>query len=231
MSNALVVSFLAQAPLILGSLLAYWFKIPTKWVGWLGGYGAGALFSAIAFDLIPDADTLRPEWVALFLMIGAGVFAGLDHLIEKNFGERAGALGIVLGSIIDGVPECIIFGIQLAAGVAISQAFLAAVMVSNIPQSIAPSADLAKQGDPMRKTGLMWLAVVLICAVAGGLAFAIGLRVAGATGAIVSAFAAGGLICMLTTSLIPFSFERGGLITGIFAVAGFVMSFLQQQAA
>jgi ZIP family zinc transporter len=228
MPNAFVVSFLAQAPLILGGLLVYWFKIPTKWVGWLGGYGAGALFSAIAFDLIPDADTLQPGLVALFLMVGAGMFAGLDYLVEKNFGERAGALGIVLGSIIDGVPECVIFGIQLATGTAISQAFLAAVMVSNVPQSIAPSADLAKKGDPMRKTVLMWLGVVLICAVAGVLAYAFGIRVSEATGAVVSAFAAGGLVCMLTTSLIPFSFERGGLITGVFAVAGFAMSVLQQ---
>ena len=228
MPNAFLISFVAQAPLILGGLLVYWFKIPTKFVGWLGGYGAGALISAIAFNLIPDAETMQPLMVALWLMVGAGVFVGLDALVEKNFGEKAGAMGIVLGSIIDGVPECVIFGIQLATGQAISQAFLTAVMVSNIPQSIAPSADLAKKGDPMRKTVLMWLGVVLICAVAGTLAYAFGIRVSGATGAAVSAFAAGGLIAMLTTSLIPFSFERGGLITGIWAVAGFAMSFLQQ---
>ena len=60
------------------------------------------------------------------------------------------------------MPECVIFGIQFATGQAISQAFLTAVMVSNIPQSIAPSADLAEQGDPMRKTVRMWLGVVLI---------------------------------------------------------------------
>ena len=228
MPNAFFVSFVAQAPLILGGLLVYWFKIPTKFVGWLGGYGAGALVSAIAFNLIPDAETMQPLMVALWLMVGAGVFVGLDSLVEKNFGEKAGALGIVLGSIIDGVPECVIFGIQLATGQAISQAFLTAVMVSNIPQSIAPSADLAKQGDPMRKTVRMWLGVVLICAVAGALTYVVGIRMSGLTGAAVSAFAAGGLIAMLTTSLIPFSYERGGLITGVWAVAGFAISFLQQ---
>lgn len=228
MLDALFISFVAQAPLILGGLLPYWFRIPTKWVGWLGGYGAGALFSAIAFNLIPDADTLPPQWVVVWLMAGAAVFAGLDYLVEKNFGEKAGALGIVLGAIIDGVPECAIFGIQIASGQAISTAFLSAVMVSNIPQSIAPSADLAKQGDPKKKVAGIWVAVVLICAVAGGLAYAFGVRVPDATGAAVSAFAAGGLICMLTTSLIPFSFERGGLVTGVWAVFGFAVSFLQQ---
>ncbi len=228
MLDAVVVSLIAQSPLILGGLLVYWFNIPTKWVGWLGGYGAGALFSAIAFNLIPDADTLSPQMVVVWLMVGAFVFYGLDFLVEKNFGEKAGALGIVLGSAIDGVPECVIFGIQIATGQALSQAFLTAVMVSNIPQSIAPSADLAKQGDPMKKVAGMWIGVVLICVVAGALAYAFGIRVSDATGAVVSAFAAGGLIAMLSTSLIPFSYERGGLITGVFAVAGFAMSFLQQ---
>lgn len=228
MLNALAISFAAQAPLILGGLLVYWFKIPTKWVGWLGGYGAGALFSAIAFTLIPDADTMKPLLVMAWLMVGAVVFAGLDHLVEKRYGEKAGAMGIVLGSIIDGVPECVIFGIQIATGQAISSAFLSAVMVSNIPQSIAPSADLARQGDPLKKTALMWLGVVAICAVAGAAAYIFGVRVSDATGAVVSAFAAGGLICMLTTSLIPFSFQRGGLVTGVWAVLGFAVSFLQQ---
>ena len=212
MVNAFLVSLLAQAPLILGGLLVFWFKIPTKWVGWLGGYGAGALFSAIAFNLMPDADTLSPLMAALFLMIGAGVFAGLDFIVEKRFGEKAGALGIVLGSVIDGVPECIIFGLQIATGQALSTAFLTAVMVSNIPQSIAPSADLKKQGDSRTKVAGMWTGVVLICAVAGALAYAFGTRATDATGAAVSAFAAGGLICMLTTSLIPFSFDAAGLL-------------------
>ncbi len=228
MLHALVVSLLAQSPLILGGLLVYWFRIPTKWVGWLGGAGAGALFSAIAFDLIPDADVLPPRAVVLWLMVGACVFAGLDYLVEQNFGKRPGALGIVLGAIIDGVPECVIFGIPIADGRALSAAFLTAVMVSNIPQSIAPSADLAKQGSPMKRVAAIWIGVVLICGVAGGLAYAFGVRVPDATGAAVSGFAAGGLIAMLTTSLIPFSFERGGLLTGVFAVAGFAMSFLQQ---
>jgi zinc transporter, ZIP family len=229
MLSAFLVSILAQAPLILGGLLVFWFKIPTKLVGWLGGYGAGALISAIAFDLIPGAEVLSRQMVVVWLMVGALVFYGLDFLVEKKFGERAGALGIVLGSLIDGVPECVIFGIQIASGAAISRAFLTAVMVSNIPQSVAPSADLAMQDTSKRKVTGMWLAVVIICAVAGALAYAFGIRVADATGAAVSAFAAGGLICMLATSLIPFSFERGGLITGIWAVAGFAMSFLQQQ--
>ena len=149
-------------------------------------------------------------------------------MVEKKFGEEAGALGIVLGSIIDGVPESIIFGIQIAAGTGISIAFLTAVMISNIPQSMAPSADLKMKGRKQGQVALIWGAVVLICGVSGALAWILGTLVPSDTGAGISALAAGGLLAMLTNSLIPFSYERGGLLTGLWAAGGFAMSLLQQ---
>lgn len=228
MLNAFLFSALAQTPLILGGLLVYWFKIPLRVVGWLGGFGAGALVSAIAYNLVITGDTLSKSDLVIWLMVGACVFVGLDFLVEKRFGEQAGALGIVLGSIIDGVPESVIFGIQIAGAVAVSPAFLTAVMISNIPQAIAPSADLAQSGWKWAKVAGMWAGVVLIAGVAGAVAYLVGVMAPSDTGARVSLFAAGGLLAMLTTSLIPFSEERGGLITGIWAVAGFALSLLQQ---
>ena len=161
-------------------------------------------------------------------MIGAGLFVFLDSLVEKRFGEQAGALGIVLGSVIDGVPESILFGIWLASGVGISTAFLTAVMVSDIPQAIAPSADLAKKGWKWAKVAGMWVGVVLVCGVAGALADRAGTMFPADTGARISALAAGALTTMVVANLIPFSFERGGLMTGFWAAAGFALSLLQQ---
>jgi ZIP family zinc transporter len=228
MLDAFLFSSLAQAPLILGGLIVYWFRIPMRVVGWLGGFGAGALVSAIAYNLVVSGDTLGKADLVIWLMTGAIVFAGLDAIVEKRFGEQAGALGIVLGSIIDGVPESVIFGIQIATATAISPAFLTAVMISNIPQAIAPSADLAENGWKWAKVAGMWAAVVVIAGIAGALAYIVGMMVPSDTGARISLFAAGGLLAMLTTSLIPFSSERGGLVTGIWAVAGFALSLLQQ---
>ena len=117
MSNAFLYAALAQAPLILGGLIVYWFKVPTKIVGWLGGLGAGSLVSAIAYNLIAQAKGAGPAVVVAGMLVGAAVFVLLDKLVENRFGEEAGAIGIVLGSIIDGVPESVIFGVQLATGV------------------------------------------------------------------------------------------------------------------
>lgn len=226
MFNAFLFGAIAQSTLLLAGFLVFWFHFPPRVVGWLAGYGAGALISAIAFSLIEQADTLGALDMTLWLILGAVVFISGDLFIEKKFGSTAEALGIVLGSLVDGVPESIIFGIQLGFGGAISPAFLMAVMVSNIPQSLAPSADLAKEGWSKWRIARMWLVVVLACGVACGLFYGLSLIDAGLTGSRASALAAGGLLAMLTSSLIPFADERGGIVTGIFTVLGFATSFL-----
>ncbi len=227
MFNALLFSALAQAPLILGGLIVYWFRVPTRIVGWLAGLGAGAMVSAIAYNLVTQADAAGMPTVIGGMLVGAVVFVILDILVEKRFGEAAGAIGIVLGSVIDGVPESIIFGVQLASGSAISIAFLTAVMISNIPQSMAPSADLREQGRNWSKVALIWVGVVVICGLTGGISWLLASQFP-LTGDFASAFAAGGLLAMLIDSLIPFGYERGGVYTGIFGVIGFALSLLQQ---
>src|SRR5438045_2067259 len=80
-----------------------------------------------------------------------------DKLVERKFGEAGvgGALGIVIGSVVDGVPESLIFGIGVAAGVPVSLGFLGAVIVSNVPQALAPSVDLYKAGWSRARLGML----------------------------------------------------------------------------
>ncbi len=217
-----------QSMLLVAGLVVYWFEVPRRVVGWLAGYGAGALIGAIAFTLIVQAIQLGKWEMLLWLLIGAGIFIAGDTIIERRFGEKAGALGIVLGSMVDGVPESIIFGIQLAAGGGFSMAFLTAVIISNIPQSIAPSADLAKSGWTMWRVAKMWLAVMIACGVTCALFYLLA-AVVPITGDRASAIAAGGLLAMITASFIPFGTERGGIWTGVFAVLGLASSYIQSQ--
>jgi ZIP family zinc transporter len=135
-------------------------------------------------------------------------------------------MGIVVGSVVDGVPESVIFGIQTGTGTTISAAFLAAVLVSNIPQAIAPSAELAASGWGPRKLGTLWLLVVLACGVAAALGFLVTDATSEAYGDRAAALAAGGLLAMLTNSLMPFAFERGKALAGVGTVVGFCLTML-----
>ncbi len=225
MIPAAIVGALAQSSLILSGLAVYAIKVPRRIVGIMAGYGAGALVGAIAFDLIPESEVLDTAQSALWLLVGAGVFVVADRLVETRFGEggAAGPMGIVVGAVVDGVPESLIFGIQMAAGQGQSVAVRSAVIVSNKPQALAPSADLAESGWSPSRTGAMWGLVVIACGITAGLGF-IGAEATGATGGRAAAFAAGGLLAMMTNSLMPFAFERGGAMAGVATVVGFAVS-------
>lgn len=225
MIQAAIIGALAQSALILSGLAVYVVRVPKRVVGALAGYGAGALLGAIAFDLIPESEVLPTIEAAAWLLIGAAVFVLADRFVESRFGEggAAGPLGIVVGAVVDGVPESLIFGIQLAAGAGLSPAFLAAVFISNIPQALAPSVDLAESGWKPARLGGMWAVVVVVCGITAGLGF-VAADVTGAVGGRAAAFASGGLLAMMTNSLMPFAFERGGAIAGIATVVGFAVS-------
>ena len=174
-------------------------------------------------DLLPEAVAeLQVVQVAIWMLIRAGAFIVGDTLVERKFGSEGtgGALGIVVGSIVDGVPESVIFGIQLARGAPISVAFISAVFVSNIPQALAPSADLAESGWKWTRVATLWLRVVLACGAASSLGYVLATAVGGVNGSRMSAFAAGGILTMLTGSLIPFAHERSKRV-GVWTVIGF----------
>jgi ZIP family zinc transporter len=100
------------------------------------------------------------------------------------------------------------------------------VFVSNVPQAMAPSADLAASGWSARRLGQLWFLVVLACGVAAALGFLAADAMADANGDRMAALAAGGLLAMLTNSLMPFAFERAGAIAGVATVVGFCVSVL-----
>ena len=224
--GALGLGLVSQASLLLAGLFVCWVTVPRKIVGLLAGFGAGALLAAISFDLLAETGGLGQWEIGLYMLLGVVIFLGGDHLVEQRFGDQGtgGAMGIVVGSVVDGVPESVILGIQVAADVPISASFVMAVLVSNIPQAIAPSADLAAAGWGPRRLGRLWLAVVVACGVAAAVGFGIADVSSSVTGSGMAALAAGGLLAMLTDSLVPFAYERGGELAGVATVVGFIVS-------
>ncbi|MGH2636613.1 MAG: hypothetical protein ACRDHU_10795, partial [Actinomycetota bacterium] len=172
MVKAVLLGAAAQSSLILSGLVVYGVRVPTRVIGALAGFGAGALVAAISFDLIPETQALDQFELAAWLLLGAAVFVVSDRVVERRFGGEQSSgpapLGIVVGSVVDGVPESAIFGIQIATGQPISAAFLGAVFVSNIPQALAPSADLAGAGWKWTRLVGMWAVVVIACGVTAG---------------------------------------------------------------
>jgi ZIP family zinc transporter len=114
MLEAIGLGTLAQSSLLLAGLLVCWVTVPRRFIGILAGFGAGALIAAVSFDLVSEAEGLGSWELPLWMLVGVAVFLGGDAIVERRFGSEGagGAMGIVVGSVVDGVPESIIFGIQ-----------------------------------------------------------------------------------------------------------------------
>ena len=134
-------------------------------------------------------------------------------------------MAIVLGSVLDGIPESFVLGMTVIQG-NVSFALLAGVSLSNLPEGMASSSGLRAAGWPRGRVVLMWSAVIVASALSAAAGYVLVDPASGRTGAIAQAFAAGALLAMLTDTLLPEAYAVEGVATGPLVVTGFAVSLL-----
>jgi len=99
------------------------------------------------------------------------------------------------------------------------------VFLVSVPKRVVGGlADLSTTGWNWRRVTGLWSWVVLACGVASVLGYAAVRAVSAVHGARMAAFASGGILAMLSNSLIPFAHERSSG-AGLWTVVGFCASF------
>jgi zinc transporter, ZIP family len=228
---------LAASSLILGGILALKLRIGQRMLGLVMAFGSGVLISAVAFELVEDAaeTTGGTDGVALGLFAGCAVYFAGDSLIDRMGGadrKRSGAtqsggsgLAIVLGIVLDGIPESVVLGLTILQGGSVSAAFLLAVFLSNLPEAIAATAGLTSSGWSGRKVLGLWILVTLVSGLASLVGYAVLDSAGSTTIAFVQTFAAGAILTMLADTMMPEAFEHGGKLVGVFTTLGFALAF------
>jgi zinc transporter, ZIP family len=223
--------------LLIGAFLAARFPIDRRVLGIVMAFGAGVLISAVAYDLVEEAvDTgTGAGGVATGFVAGALVFFAGDALIDRMGGDQrkssggeqaAGSgLAIVLGAVLDGIPESIVLGIGLLGGVGVSVAFIAAVFLSNLPEGLAGTTGLLAAGWSRRDVLLLWGGVVLVSALSSLAGYAVFDGASPDTVAFVLAFAGGAILTMLADTMMPEAFEQEGRLVGLCTAGGFALAF------
>ena len=225
---------LGSAALLVGALIAYQLDPSRRVMAVVMAVGTGVLIGSVSFELVDEA--LKHQavaWVALLVLVGAATFTvGNWILTLRGGGERkdptgeqadGSALAIVLGSVLDGIPESFVLGLTVLQG-GVSVSLLAGIALSNLPEGMSSSSGLKAAGWPLRRVVAMWSLVVLVSAISAAAGWALLDPHSGRTGALVQAFAAGALLAMLTDTLLPEAYEVEGVLTGPMVVAGFAAS-------
>jgi ZIP family zinc transporter len=228
---------LAASSLVIGALVALRFHLSLRVIGLIMGFGAGVLISALSFDLVQEAidKSSGDGWVAAGVFAGCAVFFGGDQLIGRLGGsqrkdadgsqEGDSPLAIVLGTVLDGIPESMVIGLTIFEGGAVGAAYLAAVFISNLPEAISSTSGLVTSGWAKSRILWMWIAIALVSGVASLLGYALFQDSAPGVIAFVLAFAAGAILTMLAQTMMPEAYEHGGKLVGVVTTLGFAVAF------
>ncbi|HET6626690.1 MAG TPA: ZIP family zinc transporter [Nocardioidaceae bacterium] len=229
--------FVGGAALLIGALGGIYLPASARAIGLVMAFGSGVLISALSFELTHEAyDSAGGTSVILGLLGGSLVFFVGDWFIDRRGGERrksptghqagAGAGALVLGALLDGIPESAAIGVSLLGGGSVGIAVVTAVFLSNIPESLSASSGMKIAGRSTRYIMGLWLAVTLASTVASALGYGLLSGASPTVTAVIQAFAAGAILTMLADTMLPEAVEHAGSLVGVLTVLGFTAAFL-----
>ena len=236
MINAFLWGFIATFSLFIGGLIGILFKIGKRPLGLIMAFGAGVLFSAVAYELVFKSikSSLGSGASLIGILSGAITFFVVDLLISRmgasgrknitgTHNENM-ALPIVLATILDGIPETLVIGMSLLAGGEVGIGMLVAVFISNLPEAIAGTSGMVAGAWKKGLILLLWLFIALVCAFSSMAGYALLENASPALISFIQTFAAGAILVMLSNTMIPEAYEHGKKLAGIFTVLGFTVA-------
>jgi ZIP family zinc transporter len=229
--------FIAASSLILGALIALTGKLHGRALRLTIGFGVGALVSAVAYDLFEEAvrASATGASVAAGFVAGALTFYVGDELIERmergsagggarDGGDGGDGLPILLGAVLDGIPESIVLGLSLVGASGPSLAVLVAVFISNVPESVTASTKMLEHGRSRQWVVGIWFAVAVVSGVSAALGYWLLADAPGDFLAFVDAFAAGAILTLLADDLLPEAHGESDKLVGLMTAAGFAVA-------
>jgi ZIP family zinc transporter len=242
--EAFLWGLVVGAGLLVGALASYFFKFSHRLIAAIMGFGGGVLIAVIAFELTEKSYSHGGfiSSVGGFLT-GAVIFSSANLLLAilgakhrkrcseclTDFPEdnRGGdGLAIAFGSVMDSIPEAIIVGISLAYGVGISKAVLIGFFLANIPEGLASVSAMKKFGFSRLYIFGLWGGITILTGIAGMLGYLFFGGFTDTTNAFIAALAAGGILSMVSETMIPEAFEGAQSYIGLITSTGFLILFL-----
>jgi zinc transporter, ZIP family len=242
MLEAAMWGAIGASSLLLGAVLGLVLPLPPRVIGLVLGFGAGTLISAVAFELTEEAfDLGGADAVVIGLATGALAYFVGDYLVERRgAADRMSPMGattmtgatstastaLLLGAVLDGIPESAVIGLSLLDGGSVGVAVLAAVFISNLPEALSSSSGMKEGGSTTRHILVTWGWVVLTAAIAAAAGYGLLEDASGNTVALIQAFAGGAVLTMLADTMMPQAFHYGGRAVGLLTVLGFSTAYL-----
>ena len=231
--------FVGGAALMIGAFLGIYLPVSSRFIGLVMAFGAGVLISAVAFELAEEAYQRSGGTAVVLGLLAAPsssatgsstVPAVTDARAPTGHSRPPGPMALVLGALLDGIPQSAAIGVSLLGGAGVGLPVVAAVFMSNIPESMSASAGLKKTGRSTRYVLGLWTAVLAASTTAAALGYLLLDGADPVVVAVIQAFAAGAILTMLADTMVPEAVEHAGAWVGLLTALGFVAAFLLSMA-
>ncbi|WP_394551529.1 ZIP family metal transporter [Agromyces sp. MMS24-JH15] len=233
-TGAALAGLAGGAALVLGAVIAWFVAVPKPVVAGIMAFGAGVLISALAFDLVLEAEEEAGLWpTVLGFATGAIVYVVADQLLDRfdkrnrpGSGESSGTgVGIALGALLDGIPESAVLGLSMVGGGGVSVPVLVAIIISNVPEGLSSTASLKQEGRSATYVFVLWIGIALASSLASVAGFVLLDTAQPGLTAAITALAAGAILAMICDTMIPEAFQTYHALTGLLVTGGFLLSF------
>lgn len=229
--------FVGGAALLVGAAIGVYAPASKRVIALVMAVGAGVLISSVAFELMDEAYKSGGfDAAAVGLVLGGVLFFVADmavqrkggHHRKRSQGQQSGgsATAIAIGALMDGIPESVAIGVSLIKGGTVGFVMVIAVFLSNIPEGLSAAAGMKKAGHSKAYIFGLWSGVVVISAISSLAGY---FFLADASGNIIGgiqAFAAGAILTMLASTMMPEAYEEGGPLVGLITTLGFLVAFV-----
>ncbi len=142
--------------------------------------------------------------------------------IREAAGEHSGApMAIWLGILLDGIPESLVIGASLVHS-SVSFSLIAGLFLSNFPEALSSSASMRQANYSFTRIIVMWTSLLVLTGIGSVLGNIFFTEASPSVFALVEGLAAGAMLTMIAETMLPEAYHKGGAVTGISTLLGFL---------
>lgn len=240
MTSVITYGLLSVLPLVIGAIFGAWFKVKEKLIGIIAALGAGAMLGALSIGLMEESFKLGGLDNAIIGFLAGGLLFILGDLIIIRIGGRghkriyptktSTGWGIVLAAILDGIPEAIALGVSLLINQSLGLLVLIGIILNNLPEAVSSAYDLKTAKKSIKEIIWIWVLVAVIIFFFVILGYTVFTNISNHSIATIEAFAAGSILAMLASTMMPEAYKESGLDASLATVLGFLVIFILSKA-